>query len=877
MRTDSDSYEQSGEAEALADILEWSKDCPLWQRDALRRLCTNGPLDDADLDELVLLCKSKGMDSVPLDAKHIPDPKSTTTTVNLRAINGVKNINALKEDECLTFNRLGLTVVYGDNGSGKSGYARILKKVCRARTQPKDDAILPNIHKEDPDPQEAVIDFCADEQNDTCFWSVDNTSDPRLSSVSIFDRHTANIHVDESNEVAYTPYAMWVLEQLAEACQKVKLHINEEIRQLRIQTPKAILKPSCRDKTTVGKLVNGLGSSTNESDVRKLATLDDKNWSRLEILKTDLGAEPVRLARKLESLKNRLVGVSTKFEAMLNAVEDEQVSNVNVLRSSHQSAKAAAAVAANRTFTDDPLTDIGSEVWRALWYAARRFSEQHAYPAMPFPFTGDKARCVLCQQELDDQAADRLKRFELFVKDDTKRKEEEAASAYHGALEELADVNVPVAEIPNLVAMFRDELNDTKLANLVRRAAITGKWRLRSILRKHTSNEDDSFPIADVWPAEAITKHTNALLTRIAALVAEGETEARKQMRAELEELEDRAWLVVIQKDVIAEIGRRKTYATLTAVLKDTATNRITIKSSETADRLVTSALCTKFANEVDRFDIRGLSFELRKEQASYGVPRFKVSLMQTSDTRVGEVLSEGEHRCVALAAFIAELTTTESRSAIVFDDPVSSLDHIHREAVAERIAEEGRHRQIIVFTHDLAFLFLLDQACHEKGIHRDFRSVTRTDDQAGIVQQNPPIRAQRIEKVIDGMQKILNNEKRFYENGDQDKWESTVDVMQKRLRTTWERAVEEAVGPVLRRLSNKVDTKGLAKVTTLKKDDCLKMREAYGRCSKLLHSSSDQLNPTLPHPKAIQSEITELKNWVEDIKDRQNQIEWLR
>ena len=28
-----------GDAVVLADILAWSKDCPEWQRDALRRLC----------------------------------------------------------------------------------------------------------------------------------------------------------------------------------------------------------------------------------------------------------------------------------------------------------------------------------------------------------------------------------------------------------------------------------------------------------------------------------------------------------------------------------------------------------------------------------------------------------------------------------------------------------------------------------------------------------------------------------------------------------------------------------------------------------------------------------------------------------------------
>ena len=69
---------------------------------------------------------------MPLAADHIPDPDAAAMAVTLRAIRGAENVNALKPGERLTFDKAGLTVVYGDNGSGKSGYARILKKVSRA-------------------------------------------------------------------------------------------------------------------------------------------------------------------------------------------------------------------------------------------------------------------------------------------------------------------------------------------------------------------------------------------------------------------------------------------------------------------------------------------------------------------------------------------------------------------------------------------------------------------------------------------------------------------------------------------------------------------------------------------------------------------------
>ena len=866
------------DAEALADILAWSKDCPEWQRDALRRLCVKGELDDADLDELTVLCKSKGKGSVPLVSDHIPDADAAAVTVTLRAIHGTENVDALKTGERLTFDKTGLTVVYGDNGSGKSGYARILKKACRARTPPKGDRILPNIYARKTGPQEAVIDFGANGHSRIQNWTTDVPGDPLLSSVSVFDSRTANVHVDEVNDVAYTPFPMRVLECLAEACQEIRKRIKAQVRELEQQTPETIAKPECHDRTAVGKLITVLSGSTKVQDVRSLAILEENEKARHATLKTDLGTNPTNVARQVEALKNRLNAANAAFESLQNAVSNQQVSRLTALYQTYRTTQAASTAAASDLFAGEPLPNIGSDVWRSLWEAARRYSEHPAYPDMPFPMTGRRARCVLCQQELGAEAADRFARFEAFVKDETKRKEELAASAYRAALDVMNGADIPTTEIPVTVAMIRDELNDGELAKIVRRAAVTLKRRLRAILRGHAKGDDAGLlPGAEAWPTDAVTARSASLSVRINALRTEEESDERKQMRVAFEELSDRAWLAVIQEDVIAEIGRRKKRAALDVVTKDTATNRITAKSGEMSEQLVTNALRAQFSKEIDKIGVAGLAIELRKEKTSYGVPHFRVSLIRKTDARVGEILSEGEHRCVALAAFLAELATIKSRSAVVFDDPVSSLDHMHRDAVAERLADAAQHRQIIVLTHDIAFLFLLDQSCREKGTHLAFRSVTRTNDYTGFIQQAPPLRAQPVDKVIDGMNKLIDNEKILYENGNHDKWERTVDALQKRLRLTWERAVEEAISPVFKRMSEKVQTKGLSKITALTMDDCTEMRKAYGRCSTLLHSSPDTLSPALPKPEAVQNEITALRNWVANIRQRQGNIDLLQ
>jgi len=57
--------------------------------------------------------------------------------------------------------------------------------------------------------------------------------------------------------------------------------------------------------------------------------------------------------------------------------------------------------------------------------------------------------------------------------------------------------------------------------------------------------------------------------------------------------------------------------------------------------------------------------------------------------------VSEGEFRAVALAAFFAELSQSQNKSAIVVDDPVSSLDHLHRERAAQRLVVEQSNAKL--------------------------------------------------------------------------------------------------------------------------------------------------------------------------------------
>ncbi len=120
-------------------------------------------------------------------------------------------------------------------------------------------------------------------------------------------------------------------------------------------------------------------------------------------------------------------------------------------------------------------------------------------------------------------------------------------------------------------------------------------------------------------------------------------------------------------------------------------------------------------------------------------------------------------------------------------------------------------------------------------------------------------------------MKKLLTNVKIQHQRGDQANWICEVTSFHDQLRTTWECAVQEIVGPVIRRLSRKVDTAGLIKLTVLTDVDCSTMREAFGRCSALLHSQPGESKPRVPTPEAIQFEIETLEIWILDVTARQD------
>jgi hypothetical protein len=357
---------------------------------------------------------------------------------------------------------------------------------------------------------------------------------------------------------------------------------------------------------------------------------------------------------------------------------------------------------------------------------------------------------------------------------------------------------------------------------------------------------------------------------RITALREADRSAERQHLVRELQELEDRRWLGTVLDDVGAEIERQQALTALDACIADTDTNAITRKGSAISDALVTAQLRHRFAAELSHLGIDSVFVELARQTGAYGASRFQVKFLRTATAPVDRVLSEGEHRCIALAAFLAELATAPSMSGMVFDDPVSSLDHRYRDAFAERLAEEARRRQVIVFTHDLVFAFALARCAKRRAVTTAYRHVCRTDYGVGICDSDPPLDYRPVDDAIRHLRNRLESVRALYENNRIGEWHDQAKGLLGRIRETWERAVEAVLSPVLERFSHEVKTKNLLRVTVVRPEDCAAVDQARANCSLLQHSSSAAAQGPPVTPDTVGAEIDKLEGWLKDIERRQ-------
>lgn len=854
-----------------ADLAEWFRERPLWVQDAARRLLENGDVGAKDLEELLILCKAEA--GVPVDTSveitAVPPgedafaSKTKAFSLRLASVSDLVGMNALGPRKPLQFGDAPLTIVYGTNGSGKSGYMRVLKHVCGARA--KGD-LLPNVFDRESPAQSCKISYSKDGVAADCEWTPNVGVHPDLRAVSVYDTECASVHVNQENQVSFEPLALRLIRRLVEISDEIAHKLDAEVSALVARLPQI---PKTYATMAAGQWYAKIEQSISHEEIEERCRWEEADQERLNQLRERAAqANPAEAALALRKKLTYLQAFSSRLASLRETYSDEKFTTLVGLRGDAATKRQAAEVDARAVFADAPLGGIGTESWRLLWQQARNFSEAETYTAHEFPHVSDGALCVLCQQPLSPDATARLSRFEAFVKGGLEREAREAGGRLEDYLTSLCEV--PSArEVEEQLDLCG--IDDQSLRTTVAKECIELRDRAAAFV---TAMDPAQIPpvTLDTGARELVP-----LLSTFEARAKELEEDAATGKKAELElsiaELEARHWINTQREAIATEISRLRLSVLLQSARRLTNTQALSAKTSALAESLVTAAYKSRFETELKTLGGSRIKVSVDKTRAAKGRAWHKVRLVGASEVADAQrVLSEGEFRVVSLAAYFADVEGQQANTPVVIDDPVTSLDQDFEEATCARLVALSATRQVIVFTHRVSLLCLLESTarardieCHVVSLHHEpWGSGEPGDAPHSVSKPSKAVNALRDHRVP--------NARKVLEAEGGTAYREVAKGICSEIRIVVERIVElELCAGVIERFRREVKTMGkLAKLSVITPEDCAYIDALMTKYSRYEHSQPGEAPVALPEPDELEADLTELREWMDGFSDRQ-------
>jgi ABC-type cobalamin/Fe3+-siderophores transport system ATPase subunit len=688
----------------FAELEAWAGPLEVWQQCALSKLVSKPALEEADralvFEEFL---QDRGL--VPATGErckyhlNAPEEKAKPAApVVLEAIHEVIGVNALTPDQVLTIGP-NLTVVYGPNGSGKSGYARVLKASCFTRS--KSLTILGNINRDARDhPPISAVFTMAD--GSISKYEKKKPSTVLRDNFAVFDSSCIRVHTDERKSFVVTPYLFDVFPRMAE----VIADVNARMKALRMsRTVDAAAFAIPDGKSQVATLLSSLTARTDVRVLKELGTFDDANAARVVQLSQEIEqlkkSDPQEIIKKKTSALTDMNLLGEKLRAAMASLSLETTQPISTLITELRGLREQATALSAASFHGEPLQPIGTPAWTNLLKAALAFNAE-AYPGHPYPAHTDDVRCVLCQQNLGEEAAQRLNRFSDFMKSDIERKVQETTTKLLGHARTIDRIDLQLYASDSAFRRTADEMEpglsedvDALLATLVKRKETV--LEAVKLTNAFTFEEARSPALKRIRELHLkITGEIDGLKTKDVAQVI-------KQHEAELALLTERKLLAGRLKQVL-EACESLAWLDRASKVAAVSPKFVTDMQKQLMTKLVATGFRERFRQNCEELGLKlPIDFKIRGSDGETD-RQLGFETVGGSNAQISDVLSEGEQTVVALADFLTEVSINDHHVGVILDDPVSSMDHMHKESIAKRLVHEATMRQVIIFTHDILF-----------------------------------------------------------------------------------------------------------------------------------------------------------------------------
>jgi energy-coupling factor transporter ATP-binding protein EcfA2 len=736
--------QHAGAQASHALLPKWANDQDGWCRAIAGDVLKNRVQpSDLDVDRyLKLLVSEKKLSPEPFHAVPKIEEKQLTgnplDAVRLDSLKVGDGVNALKPGAQIDF-APGVTVIFGENGSGKSGFVRVLKRAAGLRTA---EDILHNVRADKRPTPSAGFTVTVGTTGLTIPWRNEFGITP-LNRVSIFDARGARLHVEDDLTYVYTPGELTLFPLVQNGIERVRTAFEAAIV-ARTPGPNTILVSFDRS-CSIYAIIETLGAATDVDEIKKYAAVPENIDVTIESLTIEVDAlKSSNIQNELKRSRDRAVVV----KALKTAIETAKAFDIATYDSYVQARDQASRrrdEAGNKAFEGLGIPGVLSEEWRQFIQAGEEYLKKNTVEKYP----GADDPCAYCQQPLTTKAAELVKKYRDFSNNEIK-------AALDRSERQLRDYVAPVLNIKAdaLQQQLTAETNGgTDILEPIKAVVEQMKKLNVTIATRSAIDWKDKGP--SLVAAETVVSGEETRLTAIIGGLQRSVDErqaALKAKQAELTELQGKktanTLLPQIEKRVSDAkwVGRASIVkSNLTGVLRS-----LTDAAKDAGEELLNKDFGRRFEDECKRLRAPNVTLNFPGRQGQ--VTRRKL----VASYKPNDVLSEGEQKALALADFLAEVTCVPASSPVVFDDPITSMDYRRIHEVCDRIIALAADHQIIVFTHNIWFAAeLLGKADKKNWKYYDIRLESGA---AGVVTAASHPRVDtiaqvsaRVKKMIDG------------------------------------------------------------------------------------------------------------------------------
>ena len=680
--------------ESITDkLIGWATNNGYWAQSLLNACFTNGEISGDKLNEIFNNYKSQDFPNIKLIATRDDNVHKTF----LKSIKNIKNVNKLLDNQEMKFND-NLSIIYGANGAGKTGYVRIIKSMGNSLDD--ENVIYSDLTETEKENHTADIKFFNGTEDEEFLW---NNIEPIQLNIKVFNSNCVRFSLNSKKDIQFIPQDFNYFNLINVATGELSRLAKEHIKKLQSDMKMyAII-----DDTKVAKLLNKCDKVDNvETLVNEFISENSLEINSLKNQIEELNKRSKELTS--DSIENKIksiLKIKSKLEELNQYVFiKSNLYNLKFWDDYKNELDTIFRLLSNNVKIEDFVENLNmQEKQKQLFKEFLLAADDFLKSKDNINFEDEKI-CLFCGQELEGKSKELLKSYSKFITNDNTKQIKKLSSSITATCKKINDV---ISRIKQLIPLLEtDENIYNKILDLINNLSWLSNINYTEELDTEMFNQYSSFEEFKIQINTTIKDYELSL--KKCEKLKNALDEAISNNRKELNELNSIAILLENKDKIVKNIVEQKNIYPLTKIsnssLSAIQSNILTTKYKEKFNQILNNQLEILEAPKNIKFSPNIVSSKLALQQS-----------FLDKKYNLGNILSEGEQKVIALSHFIAENLMEDKDNILVFDDPVNSLDLERMEIVARALVNLSLKKQIIIFTHNLVFVGFLASFAKEK------------------------------------------------------------------------------------------------------------------------------------------------------------------